>query len=241
MKLIKNRITDTEQMWRYCAAIGVLLGVLVAFILAIFTPVCDCASGKCDQTKAVIITDSYGGTDYSEADLHWILSECYNCNVSQYKYCNGHGFNANRGEWASWVDRLEQDFKSDSTVGQVIVIGGYNDINNPRYDNIYNNACDFIETAHRKFPNAQIKLVCVGHKPDLDSTRDLEVEEAVKGLWYSATERYSYAHYIWNADAILQDSEFMKDNVHPNNQGCYDIGSKVAFMIKTNNNFVFKD
>lgn len=224
------------------ALIGLLIGIGIASIIFNGCKPVDAASiNKFDRTKAVVITDSYGGRDYSEGNLYWILTTCFNCNISQYEYCNGHGFNANRGEWASWTDRLEQDFKSDKTVGQVIVIGGYNDINNPRCDNIYHNACDFIETAHRKFPNAKIKLVCVGHKPDCDPTRNIGIEETVKGLWYAATENYSYAYYIWNADTVLQDSEFMADKIHPTDRGCYDIGAKVTFMIKNDVTFFFED
>lgn len=194
---------------------------------------------RVDKRKAVVIADSYGGLDYTESDLYWILSDCYGVNVSQYDYYNGNGFNANRGEWASWVDKLERDFKNDSTVGQVVVVGGYNDINNPKYNNIYRNACDFIETAHRKFPNARIKFVCVGHKPSFDTSKDTYVEEGVKGLWYAATEQYSYAYYVWNADAILQDNEFWTDGVHPNNKGIYDIGSKVAFLINNDTTWFY--
>lgn len=95
---------------------GVILAAVLGISIAvgcINTHKASGAAGYVDRTKAVVITDSYGGRDYSEGNLYWILTTCFNCNISQYEYCNGHGFNANRGEWASWVDRLEQDFKSD--------------------------------------------------------------------------------------------------------------------------------
>ena len=184
--------------------------------------------------NAVVITDSYGdatctGTT-STTNLIAKLQQL-GVNISQYRVKPGAGFNAASGQYSFGAALSEME--SDANVTEVVVIGGYNDVDNGTAETITANAASFCATAAQKFPNAKVRAFFVGKQRfNNDGTWRINWYKGFMS-WQAGFNTYN-AEVVGGAPYILTSAEmFVNDNFHPNEAGVARLGKYIATSIKT--------
>lgn len=180
--------------------------------------------------NAVVITDSYGdetltgttGTTNLIAKL-----QQNGVNISQYRVKPGAGFNAASGIYSFGVALGEME--NDANVTEVVVIGGYNDVNNGTAETITANAASFCATAAQKFPNAKVRLYFVGKQAyNSDGVWRINYYKALQA-WAKGCEGHKAEVVSGGYMCLTCAADFVNDNYHPNTSGV----SKVATYIAT--------
>lgn len=194
-----------------------------------------------DPLNCVVFTDAYGDPSFAGANLLTALWS-RGANVTQYDFMNGAGFNAEYGQF-SWVQRLRAQAMPSEAVGQVWVIGGYCDIFYGDMNTIKTNCRQFCEEAHKKFPNATIKLAFAGHAPSwasgIDWTEYNKRYTWARSAWEEVANEYDYVKYVQKADQILGDSDFMGDAINPNAQGVARLADSLAPTMYNNTDYAY--
>lgn len=187
---------------------------------------------KSNFNNIVLITDSYGDPAFTEG--RYLAGELRNrgVNITQEATQAGAGFNTDYGTYAfkTQINKLVIDYG----VKQVVVVSGYNDIWNASHDTIKNNAVEFINIAHEKFPNANVRFFFVGKNCYDRSPAYIANYEKATGAWRDACKDYD-AELVAGAENILVGGQwFSGDYLHPNVNGIARLAKYMAPAIINN-------
>ena len=140
---------------------------------------------------------------------------------------NGSAFNYGYG-FKNQLDEVYEDIDDPNSITDIVFIGGYND----RYstqDVIDEKMEECFEYAKELYPNAEIKLGCVGWSKVYDVRQSI-----VKVLEvYTGCGKYG-VKYLNNVEWILHDySLFCSDNYHPTQEGQNELAKYITQALLT--------
>ena len=184
--------------------------------------------------NAVVITDSYGDEELTgTTSLTNLIARLqqHGVEISQYAVKPGAGFNASTGQYSFGTALGSMD--NDDKVTEVVVIGGYNDVNNGTYETIAENAARFCIAAAYKFPNAKVRAYFVGKQAyNMQGGWRINYYKALQA-WQEGF-RNSVAEVVEGSPFILTSADmFVSDLFHPNEVGVERLAKHIATSIKT--------
>lgn len=186
------------------------------------------AISKITNRKYVFIGDSYDAqVDPSDpTSIKWwstVIVEVLGLTANDY-------IRSSRGGAA--FGRIDNSFSSllevltaDDDVTDVLIAGGYNDIDSS-YTDINNGMWNCQSQIDSKFPNARVHVAFIGNTRN--STNKAILKE-VNQKYIQSANTLGW-HYINNAEYSMQDytSSFLSDGVHPSVYGATLIGRNLA-------------
>lgn len=170
-----------------------------------------------ENRKYILIGDSYA--DGYTPDGNVTSWEQYFVNLTGLtntiqKHLGGTGF-VNLVQNKNFQSLLEE-VPDDNTVTDIVVLGGYNDINYTKQQ-IYNSISSFVAKANEKFPNANVHIGFIGWCRDSSVIYPL----SIACQHYRECSGYYNASYLNNIEYSLHNyfDDFSSDGIHPNLQG----------------------
>lgn len=137
----------------------------------------------------------------------------------------GAGF-INGTTFASLLNQTSNHFKNEE-VTNIIVCGGFNDINKNETD-LINAIFNFKKTANALYPNAQIFVGFIGNSTEMDSRIGLIIP---RDAYCSACEYNGITYLSGVENALHSTSMFSSDGVHPNTWGEESIAKAISNAI----------
>ena len=120
---------------------------------------------------------------------------------------------------------LMEEVEPDSTVTDIIVLGGYNDML-ATYNQVYNAINSFKSEANSRFPNAEIHIGMVGWSKD--STKLYDLNNIL--CHYRQASSSNNCHYLNGIEYTMHRyfDYFSSDGFHPNQTGQYAISDNLV-------------
>lgn len=185
--------------------------------------------------KIIFLGDSYGtghNSINSDNTTSWVtlVPQYLGISSSQiYSNCaDGSGFKAGL-TFKSQLESVASGITDKNSITDIIIIGGYNDKDYSVSD-IETKMAEFFTYAKATFPNADMKLACVGWSKNYD------VRQAISSKvipTYTKCGKYGCL-YLTNTEFILHDYRlFSPDDFHPSQDGQNELSSYLATAIST--------
>ena len=180
--------------------------------------------------KTICIGDSYGEGYNPDGDVTgWpVLIKSYLGLTDDNFFSNslgGAGF-INGTTFASLLNQTSNHFKNEE-VRNIIVCGGFNDINKSETD-LINAIFNFKKTANALYPNAQIFVGFIGNSTKMDTRGGLISPRAS----YCSGCEYNGITYLSGCENALHSTAmFGSDGVHPNTWGEESIAKAISNAI----------
>lgn len=171
--------------------------------------------------KIIFIGDSYGTGNNSVDSTHttsWttLVPQYLGLSNSQY-YTNssdGSGFKAGL-TFKSQLEAVASGITDKNSITDIVIVGGYNDKDYSVSD-IETKMAEFFTYAKTTFPNADMKLACVGWTKHYDN-RQFIASRVIPA--YTNCGKYG-CQYLDNTQFILHDYRlFSPDDFHPSQDG----------------------
>jgi len=179
-----------------------------------------------NSKKVILIGDSYaqGGTPEGQVTAWQDLFITKTGLTNTIKKAHGGVGFINTVDGKNFKTLLEE-VEADSSVTDIIVLGGYND-QLANYTSVYNAINSFKSEANSRFPNAEIHIGMVGWSKDSTKLYDLNnilchYRQATKG---------NGCHYLNGIEYTMHRyfDYFSSDGFHPNQTGQYAISDNLV-------------
>lgn len=195
--------------------------------------------GKADNNparrKVLFVGDSYSLDDEWTWPVWW-QNVVSHLSITDYLtlQADGAGFadpaSARNPDYSglTWPQILAAYFTADPDVTDVVVAGGYNDHDELEAD-VKSGMEAFIATARSLYPNAKIWISCVGY-----SSVYTTEETIMNGVYryYRDNATKNGCTFI-DCSGVWGYSDEFDDSAHPNEEGQYHIGMKIASALIT--------
>jgi lysophospholipase L1-like esterase len=212
-------VDDTVKKWITSGEIDRIVSKAVSDGLASASKYTDRSRRTFDfNGKTICIGDSYGEGYNPDGNVTgWpALVKSYLGLTDDNFFSNslgGAGF-ANGTTFATLLNQTSNHFKNEE-VRNIIVCGGFNDINKNETD-LINAIFNFKKTANALYPNAQIFVGFIGNATKLDTRIELISPRAS----YCSGCEYNGITYLSGCEnALHSTSMFGSDGIHPNTWG----------------------
>ena len=185
--------------------------------------------------KLIFIGDSYG-TGNNSVDSNqtttWVtlVPQYLGIDNSQVQAScvDGSGFKAGL-TFKSQLETLASGITNKNSITDIIIVGGYNDKDYTSAD-IDTKMAEFFTYAKTTFPNADMKLACVGWTKHYDNRQAIASKVIPT---YSKCGKYG-CQYLTNTEFIMHDYRlFSPDDFHPSQDGQNELSSYLATAIST--------
>ena len=141
---------------------------------------------------------------------------------------NGSGFNNGYG-FKNQLDEVYEDIDDPNSITDIVFVGGYND-KNYTIDVIDGKMEECFDYAKDLYPNAKIKLACVGWSRVYTVRQDISKRSIPA---YSACSKYG-VEYLNNTEWILHNYDlFCADKYHPTQEGQNELAKYLTQAILT--------
>lgn len=180
--------------------------------------------------KTICIGDSYGEGYNPDGNVTaWpVLIKIYLGLTDDNFFSNslgGAGF-INGTTFATLLNQTSNHFKNDE-VTNIIVCGGFNDINKNETD-LINAIFNFKQAANALYPNAQIFVGFIGNSTKMDLRNGLIIP---RSAYCSACEYNGITYLSGCENAFHSDVMFGSDGIHPNKWGEESIAKAISNAI----------
>lgn len=170
-----------------------------------------------ENRKYILIGDSYADgytPDGNVTSWEQLFVNLTGLTNTIQKHLGGTGF-VNLVQNKNFQSLLEE-VPDDNSVTDIVVLGGYNDINYNK-SQITNSITSFIAKANEKFPNANVSIGFVGWCRD----SSLIYQLSIACQYYRECCGYYNASYLNNIEYTLHNyfDDFSSDGIHPNLNG----------------------
>ena len=224
-------VDDTVKKWITSGEIGSIVSKAVADGLASASKYTDRSRRTFDfNGKTICIGDSYGEGYNPDGNVTgWpVLVKNYLGLMDDNFFSNslgGAGF-VNGTTFATLLNQTSNHFKNDE-VTNIIVCGGFNDINKSDTD-LINAIFNFKKQANVLYPNAQIFVGFIGNSTKMDKRVGLIT---TRDGYCSGCEYNGITYLSGCENALHSTSMFGSDGVHPNTWGEETIAKAISNAI----------
>lgn len=224
-------VNDEVEKWIHSGEIGKIVSKAVADGLAVAAKYTDRSRRTFDfNGKTICIGDSYGEGYNPDGNVTgWpALVKIYLGLTDDNFFSNslgGSGF-INGTTFASLLNQTSNHFKNEE-VTNIIVCGGFNDINKSEAD-LINAIFNFKKQANALYPNAQIFVGFIGNSTKMTARGGL-IEP--RGAYCSGCEYNGITYLSGVENALHATSMFGSDGVHPNTWGEESIAKAISNAI----------